>query len=322
MREPFTPVGPAELRELQLAVLDAFDQHCRQAGLRYYIWAGTLLGALRHGGYIPWDDDIDVTMPRVDYERFRREFGASALGQWLRLHHFATDPAHTQPIMKLADQRALVLAGSAAPSGVGIDIFPLDEWPASRAASACAWIGLWGLFQLRWLSFPRVAQPGWGWGRRVLLAAATAASRWFTTRVANLWIDGYLRRIRGRCVTVGVYHLGPLRKLESAAYIGAQAVIFEGRGLPAPADAEAVLVHLYGNWRELPEPEARRGHAWSDVVWVDADTVAALGALSDRMRVGVCDLARLRAVAQPSSQRPRAAVAEPAGRAALVGDSR
>ena len=53
-----------------LKILLAVDQVCREQGLHYYIWAGTMLGAVRHKGFIPWDDDMDICMPRPDYDRF------------------------------------------------------------------------------------------------------------------------------------------------------------------------------------------------------------------------------------------------------------
>ena len=60
-----------EIRPLQLRILEillAVDKVCREHGLRYYLWAGTLLGAVRHKGFIPWDDDVDICMPRADYD--------------------------------------------------------------------------------------------------------------------------------------------------------------------------------------------------------------------------------------------------------------
>ena len=56
-----------ERKQMQLDILVSLDGFCRKHGLRYYLTAGTLLGAVRHQGYIPWDDDIDIAMPRDDY---------------------------------------------------------------------------------------------------------------------------------------------------------------------------------------------------------------------------------------------------------------
>ena len=58
------------LQLTQLEILKVFDKICKDHGLRYSLYAGTLLGAVRHGGFIPWDDDLDVCMPRYDYDRF------------------------------------------------------------------------------------------------------------------------------------------------------------------------------------------------------------------------------------------------------------
>ena len=59
-----------EVREIQIEMLEYLEKKCIENNLRYYLAYGTLLGAVRHQGYIPWDDDIDVLIPRVDYEIF------------------------------------------------------------------------------------------------------------------------------------------------------------------------------------------------------------------------------------------------------------
>ena len=64
-----------ELRDIQMGILDDVHKFCEEQGLRYSLSSGTLIGAVRHKGYIPWDDDIDIYMQRVDYERFLKTYG-------------------------------------------------------------------------------------------------------------------------------------------------------------------------------------------------------------------------------------------------------
>jgi lipopolysaccharide cholinephosphotransferase len=321
MKRRFDPVSPAEMRALQLGLLAAFDRHCRESGLRYYLWAGTLLGAMRHGGYIPWDDDIDVAMPRADYERLRREFAGSALARNFRLYHFSTDPAYDQPTIKLADMRALVLGDRPIPLGINLDIFPLDDWPSGRIGSRAARFALQVLFRLRWLTYARSIRPESARWKKILVALQTAARGRSSTRVVNRWIDCFLRQLQGSQVTVGIYHLGPAAKLARAAYGEPSVAGFEGRNFPVPADPPAVLTHLYGDWRRPPPPTYRHSHAYKDVVWVDPQTVAALDRLAPSTRATVRDVATLQAVLGAAGPARFAAPAASPPAAALLSDS-
>ena len=65
-----TEINKEELKSIQLSILDKVATFCENHNIRYSLYGGTLLGAIRHNGYIPWDDDIDISMPRPDYERF------------------------------------------------------------------------------------------------------------------------------------------------------------------------------------------------------------------------------------------------------------
>ena len=67
-------ISLTDMRNIQLEILDRIDNVCRKNGLRYSLGGGTLLGAIRHKGYIPWDDDIDIMLPRPDYEKFLKIF--------------------------------------------------------------------------------------------------------------------------------------------------------------------------------------------------------------------------------------------------------
>ena len=116
------------LEEIQLCcieILRAFDKHCANNGLKYWLIGGSTLGAIRHGGIIPWDDDIDVGMPRVDYERFCSSYQDN---DDYALVAFGKNDGYYNPFAKLCDKRTLFVEPTSAntPHGVFIDIFPID----------------------------------------------------------------------------------------------------------------------------------------------------------------------------------------------------
>lgn len=123
----------AELRELQMQVLDAIDAYCHDNNLTYFISSGTLLGAVRHGGYIPWDDDIDIYMPRESYERIRRGFN-DANGRYKLIDGYNT-PGYHYTFTKIVDTETILIEGEHPDRQIGIyvDIFPIDYVPEDYA---------------------------------------------------------------------------------------------------------------------------------------------------------------------------------------------
>ena len=123
-----------EMQQIELELLLEYDKLCKKHGLRYYIDGGTLLGAMCYEGFIPWDDDIDLKMPRPDYERFLR------LAAELPSHIAMEAPSRKRCphlFLKLYDQRTVLLerAGERInESGVYIDILPMDGHPEDGPA--------------------------------------------------------------------------------------------------------------------------------------------------------------------------------------------
>jgi lipopolysaccharide cholinephosphotransferase len=120
------------LREVQLgelAVAKQLDEICRKLNLRYWLMYGTLLGAVRHQGFIPWDDDVDVMMPRPDYEKLIDYLIAHAEEiAPLKLMHYRTNKDYIYPIARLSDSRYHIKYNKAKDYGLGlfVDIYPLD----------------------------------------------------------------------------------------------------------------------------------------------------------------------------------------------------
>ena len=111
-----------EAREIQKKLLFSFADFCESHNLRYSLGGGTLLGAVRHQGFIPWDDDIDVMMPRPDYEIFLREYKHKNYS----VAHYLNNKDHRFPYAKMYDDNTITKLGSHSRS-VYMDIFPVDS---------------------------------------------------------------------------------------------------------------------------------------------------------------------------------------------------
>jgi len=122
-----------KIQMVELDILKEFIQICKTHNLKYYAIGGTALGAVRHKGFIPWDDDIDVSMPRDDYEKFHEIVSNSNDMRYAVETIFNTEK-HINPIIKLVD-RNVVMTGSGIAEKITwyayIDIFPLDGMPSN-----------------------------------------------------------------------------------------------------------------------------------------------------------------------------------------------
>ena len=123
-------------KSIEAAILKDFSDYCVKNGLRYYLYAGTLLGAVRHQGFIPWDDDIDVVMPRPDYEKFYTQVQKSKIAPHLDIETYRISEHSICPFIKLVDNRTdghEQNLPSSFHTAVWIDIFPLDGVPDRKS---------------------------------------------------------------------------------------------------------------------------------------------------------------------------------------------
>lgn len=114
-----------ETKPIELETLLCVHNFCEQNGLKYFLIAGTLIGAVRHKGFIPWDDDVDIEMPREDYDRFVREFNVA---NYKVVTHENTKN-YFYPYAKVFDTRTILDEKMRVKydNGVGIDVFPIDS---------------------------------------------------------------------------------------------------------------------------------------------------------------------------------------------------
>lgn len=128
----------SDIKSEELKILASFDAFCKDNHLKYSLAGGTLLGAIRHNGFIPWDDDIDLIMPRKDYEEFIQKYSSSQ--QHFKLVHYTTNANYPYPFAKIVSPRTylyetFLLEQFQLPEmGIWVDIFPSDyiENPTNR----------------------------------------------------------------------------------------------------------------------------------------------------------------------------------------------
>lgn len=128
--------GESILRQSQLVMLRLLkivDYICKENNIEYWLDGGTLLGAVRHGGFIPWDDDVDIVMPREDYNRFI-SIASKALPEDLFLQTSKTDIEYDMPWMKVRDRNSKIIEYKVGNyhHGMFIDIFPVDFYVEDR----------------------------------------------------------------------------------------------------------------------------------------------------------------------------------------------
>lgn len=124
-----------ELQKKEFEILTRFIDICEKNNLTYYLVCGSALGAVKYGGFIPWDDDVDVALPREDYEKFL-QIAPSMLPEHLFVQNYRTDPAFPKIFTKIRDSRTTYIESDYRKlkinHGVFIDVFALDGYPESE----------------------------------------------------------------------------------------------------------------------------------------------------------------------------------------------
>ncbi len=250
------------LQEVELGLLHQFDEICRKEGLRYFLLGGSALGAVRHGGFIPWDDDIDVGMPRPDYERFVR-LAPSLLPPHLFLQDYRTEPDYLLSFAKLRDNRTLfkekIFAHLDIHHGVYMDIFPLDGGPADRKEAEKL------LKRMKLYRFSLLNRKT-RYIREKSLPASMALSLMtpFVSRgTCFRMIDALCMKYEyGTAPSIANWHgaWGTKEVVPKELFGEGKPMPFEDMLCPVPEDYDGYLTSLYGDYRRLPPLEKQVSH--------------------------------------------------------------
>ncbi len=246
-----------------LNILNEFDDFCRHNNLKYYLTGGTLLGAARHQGFIPWDDDIDVVMPRKDYDKFIHLYSVEQNENYFIKEVSLNNSPY--PFIKMEDRRySIANSKTTIHDHAWIDILPFDGMKDDK--------------EYLEKTFKRTHK--WGW----TIELANDSGLWIDKNPAKIIkraVQGIYGKLRGDryfghkidtearrfsveesdyvgCVAWGLY--GEKEIMPKSEYLIEDKLIFEGKLYPVPHNWKYLLSQFYGNYMEMPPVEKRVSH--------------------------------------------------------------
>lgn len=252
-----------ELRELQMQILDYVDAFCRKNSIRYTISGGTLLGAVRHGGYIPWDDDMDIQMLRSEYNRFTELWNQqkSEHGCY-ELINIESGNNMGYPFGKVHDNRTVTYLGGLERTGVYIDVFPvdfvkdMDDFEARHAK-------ILELYQQRGRILYKMQRDNGnlGWKQRILLLLHPAPAKTYNEIAEEI---NTLAMSNSNKEFPYVYEMVAGTKckhpIPAEVFDNYKDILFENRHYMSVWDYNTYLTQTFGDYMTPPSKKEREPH--------------------------------------------------------------
>ena len=258
------------LQEIELENLRMLMEICEKNHLRYYLIGGSLLGAMRHRGFIPWDDDIDVGLPRPDYNRFV-QIAKGYLPAHMDVKTMSSDPNYKCYFTRLINNKKKIYwdhGQYTAVIGVWMDVFPLDGLPENRLLRKLQVFrvklakALYKFTQIDYVTTNRQNRP---FSERFLIrfAQITRIGRLMNADRRLQKLDQALQRYDYDSSAYAWNFSGCYGKREIVPHIqlgGSRTAQFEGMQASIPEAAEDYLTSIYGDYMKLPPEDQRKSH--------------------------------------------------------------
>lgn len=253
-----------ELKKIENEILIYIKEVCERENIMYYLSGGTVLGAVRHGGFIPWDDDIDLYMYRKDYQKFTEVMRHS--DPRFKLLYLDTDRNYTLPLPKVIDTRTILTQLNQIekePIGVYVDVFILDNVPDDEQIrhkyinKMRRLIDLWTFAQckdsgthsgIKGCIYKIIRNILWAIGPRFFAVRLDKmAKKYYSIETEYCGNITYSPNVYKAVTKKDIYGKGaPL--------------LFEGIKYNAPQKVDEYLRHLYGDYMEFPPVDERVSH--------------------------------------------------------------
>ena len=262
------PEGALErLQEAERGILRVVDALCRENGIDYVIDSGTCLGAVRHGGFIPWDDDTDIGMAYEDYQRFV-ELAPRALPKGYSLATCQNTPGLTSLWVKIFLDGTRFIDEVSMEAGcnqaIFLDVFPFfreDADPARARSQKATCIKLQRMSYLHGIAHPKIPLNTSLRGLKAMACSVvhhTIAQAWDPRELAGKLVDAAQPEEPSERWFNATYPLDGVH--DTSTLFPTKDIAFDGMILRAPHDCDAYLHTLYGDYHELPPAEDRYTH--------------------------------------------------------------
>ena len=256
-----------------LTIMDIIHNICEANSLRYYLASGSLLGSIRHKGFIPWDDDLDILMPRKDFDIFMN-IAPGLLAPNFELFWYSTKPKYWKLFAKVSKKNTLFVESPEMPLdtqwGVFVDIFPLDETPAYSAKHRRIQKQV---HQLGSLLEIKVKSPNTFAQYIKKVVSLFVSRRYIQNRIYKLSTSLSAKGNDYCCTFASLYDIK--QEISPAEWYGApQLAPFRDRFYFISTEAEKILENQFGyNYMELPPVEKRRTHYPVKVLFSDGEVL-------------------------------------------------